>query len=116
MTGRASETAYRVVQEALTNALKHAPGARVEVGIDGSGDELRVRVGNGPAAQPVSALHTAGGGHGLAGLRERAQGCGGELTAGPDGCGGWLVIARLPVRRQTEAQEADSVLRQTRPA
>jgi signal transduction histidine kinase len=116
MTGRASETAYRVVQEALTNALKHAPGARVEVGIDGSGDELRVRVGNGPAAQPVSALHTVGGGNGLAGMRDRAQVCGGELTAGPDGRGGWLVVARLPVRPQMEAREPDSVLRQTRPA
>ena len=113
MTGRVSETAYRVVQEGPTNALKHAPGAHVEVGIDGSGGELRVRVGNGPAVQPVSALHASGGGNGLAGMRERVQACGGGLAAGPDR-GGWLIVARLPIRSQAELLEQDSVLRPTR--
>ena len=113
MTSRVSETAYRVVQEGLTNALKHAPGSHVEVGIDGSGGELRVRVGNGPAVQPVSVLHAAGGGNGLAGMRERVQACGGGLAAGPDR-GGWLVVARLPIHPPAEPVEQDSVLRQTR--
>jgi len=113
MTGRVSEIAYRVVQESLTNALKHAPGAHVEVGIDGSGGELRVSVGNGPAVQPVSALRAAGGGNGLAGMRERVQACGGVLAAGPDR-GGWMIVARLPIRPQAEPLEQDSVLRQTR--
>ena len=61
----------------------------------------------------MSALHAAGGGNGLAGLRERVQACGGGLTAGPDR-GGWLIVARLPIRPQAEPLEQDSVLRQTR--
>lgn len=83
--------AYRIVQEALTNARRHAPGAAVDVELRYSADALRLRIrdnGPGPA-------HSAG--HGLAGMRERATAVGGTLRAGPAVVGGFLVEATLPV-------------------
>jgi signal transduction histidine kinase len=83
--------AYRIVQEALTNARRHAPGAAVDVELR-YGTELRVRIrDNGPGtANPA--------GHGLTGMRERAAAVGGTLRAGPlDAVGGFLVEAVLPV-------------------
>jgi signal transduction histidine kinase len=96
MAEQASEAAYRVVQEGLTNALKHAPGAPVDVVIAEAGGGLEVSVANGPPAAPPSGLERAGGGRGLAGMRERVHACGGELTVGPLDGGGWRVRARLP--------------------
>jgi signal transduction histidine kinase len=93
---QASEALYRVVQESLTNALKHAPGAPVEVVIADAGGELAVSVTNGPPTGIPTGLELAGSGRGLAGMRERVRACGGELTAGPDDGGGWRVLARLP--------------------
>ncbi|MBV9381398.1 MAG: sensor histidine kinase [Streptosporangiaceae bacterium] len=87
--------AYRIVQEALTNSRRHAPGAAVDVELRYGGDALRLRVrDNGPGAPGESA---AGGGHGLLGMRERAQAAGGTLRAGPAAGGGFLVEATLPV-------------------
>jgi signal transduction histidine kinase len=91
-----SEAVYRVVQESLTNALKYAPGAPVEVVIAGTGGELEVSVANGPPARVPTGFEWAGGGRGLAGMRERVRACGGELTAGPVEGDGWRVLARLP--------------------
>jgi len=96
-----------VVQESLTNALKHAPGAPVDVVIAEAGGDLEVSVSNGPPAAPPSGLEWAGGGRGLAGIHERVRACGGELTAGPADGGGWRVMARLP-RRQSQAQASAS--------
>ncbi|WP_224282834.1 sensor histidine kinase, partial [Streptomyces sp. LS1784] len=114
---RASEhAAYRVVQEALTNAAKHAPGAPVVVEVAYSADGARVRVANGPAPAPVfapaSAVPGTGpsvsastprsatptGGRGLVGLTERVRLAGGAFThrARPDG--GFEVVADLPRR------------------
>ncbi len=93
---QASEAAYRVVQEGLTNALKHAPGAHVEVVITASGPSVQITVRNGPSAAGPSGLESSGGGRGLTGMRERVQACGGELSAGPAEGGGWQVLARLP--------------------
>jgi signal transduction histidine kinase len=92
----AAETAYRLIQESLTNALKHAPGAPVGITIDGTGAHVEINVANGPPAAAPSALERAGGGRGLAGMQERVAACGGDLTAGPAGDGGWRVLARLP--------------------
>ncbi|MFC8453403.1 sensor histidine kinase [Kitasatospora sp. NPDC057223] len=87
--------AYRTVQEALTNIGKYAPDAAVLVRVRARGSVLRVEVRNGPPAlRPVGAL--PGGGHGLVGLRERAQLLGGTMTAGPTGDGGFEVSADLP--------------------
>jgi signal transduction histidine kinase len=94
----AADAAYRVVQESLTNALKHAPGAPVDIVIAGTAGQVEIAVRNGPAAGPSSGLEGAGGGRGLAGMRERVSACGGELSAGPAADGGWQVLARLPRR------------------
>jgi signal transduction histidine kinase len=87
-------TAYRVVQEALTNALRHAGEVPTTVDVDVSGDAVRVEV---RSAMPVgAAASTAGSGRGVVGMRERVALHDGELDAGPDG-DGWLVRARLPL-------------------
>jgi len=90
-----SRAAYRIVQEALTNAGKHAPGARVTVTVAGADDDLTIRVVNGPPTEP--ALAAAGGGYGLVGLQERVRTLDGRLRAEPRLDGGFLVEAVLPV-------------------
>jgi signal transduction histidine kinase len=96
LAAQASGVAYRVVQESLTNALKHAPGAPVEILITGSASQVEIEVSNGPATVPTSGLERSGGGRGLAGMRERVAACGGEIWMGPAEGGGWQVLARLP--------------------
>ena len=91
---RAAHIAFRVVQESLTNALRHAPGAAVRVLVNGSGRGLTVRVENDRSEQ--ERLNLSGTGRGLIGLRERVQELGGQLLAGPTPHGGWLVEATLP--------------------
>ncbi|MEU4379925.1 sensor histidine kinase [Micromonospora echinofusca] len=90
-------TVYRVVQEGLTNALKHAGvGAGVEVTVACAGDAVVVRVvDDGQGRPPVSPAPS--GGHGLVGMRERVGVYDGSLTAGPRLAGGWQVEARLPL-------------------
>ena len=95
--------AYRIVQEALTNATKHAPGVAVRVTLRWTADALTVDVGNGPAPGP--AVRAAGTGHGLIGMRERAVAAGGTLTAAPTPDGGFAVRATLP-RARTEGVPA----------
>ncbi|MGV9287317.1 sensor histidine kinase [Streptomyces sp. NPDC003719] len=88
-------TAYRVVQEALTNARKHAPGTEVALSVTGApGDGLEVRVRNAPPADDVPEV--PGSGQGLIGLTERATLAGGSLEHGPTADGGFEVRARLP--------------------
>jgi signal transduction histidine kinase len=91
-----AHVAYRIVQESLTNALRHAPGADVQVLVrgGGAGRSATVRVENGPArGQARPAL--VGTGRGLDGLRERVLALGGTFDAGPSASGGWLVEASL---------------------
>ena len=95
--------AYRIVQEALTNARKHAAGA-----------DVTVRVGYRPPVTVIEVTNTAGtpiadgvaSGYGLVGLRERVTALGGQLRAGPSGAGTWLLTARLPHR--AVARDGDS--------
>ena len=90
-------SAYRIVQEALANVVRHAPGARAQVSISLDGDALLVIVVNGPAAEPVSPLESTGTGHGLTGMSERVRLVGGTLDVGPLPDGGFRVAARLPL-------------------
>jgi signal transduction histidine kinase len=87
-------SAYRIVQEALSNAIRHAPGATVTVEVAYHPADLVIRVVNtaptGPAPSPSD------GGHGLLGMRERAAMLGGKLTTGPTPAGGYEVTATLP--------------------
>jgi signal transduction histidine kinase len=96
LSAAASEAAYRVVQEALTNALKHAPGAPVDIFIRGHDTEVQVDVVNAAARERPSGLERSGGGYGLAGMRERVIACGGSLASGPTAAGGWHVSVLLP--------------------
>ncbi|HEX6340976.1 sensor histidine kinase [Umezawaea sp.] len=87
--------AYRVVQEALTNALKHAPGRRTAVRVSSAAtDELAIEVTTEGAAGAVTASTP---GRGLTGLRERVRLAGGDLTTGHTEDGGFVVRARLPL-------------------
>jgi signal transduction histidine kinase len=86
-------SAYRIVQEGLTNALKHAHASRADVTVCYEPDQVRLEVrddgGGGPKGN--------GSGYGLVGVRERVKIYGGEMTAGPADGGGFVLSARLPL-------------------
>lgn len=90
-----TQVCHRVVQEALTNAIRHAPGSRVVVEVDscGSGWRICVRDDGGPGPS-----RPGGGdaGFGLVGAAERVRGLDGEFEAGPGAAGGWVVLATIP--------------------
>ncbi|MEV6971666.1 sensor histidine kinase [Hamadaea sp. NPDC051192] len=86
--------AYRIVQEALSNAARHAAGARVHVTVQVRGGHLELVIRNEPGPEPAT---VAGSGHGLLGMRERAVVLGGTLRAEPTADGGFEVVATLPV-------------------
>lgn len=92
---------FRVVQEALTNVMKHAPGAPTTVSITRQEDAVRVRVANAPVAERPPPLPS--GSRGLAGMQERVALFGGRLVTGPDGHDGFTVDATLPVPESGEA-------------
>jgi len=92
-----SRTAYRVVQEALTNVRKHAPGATVRLTVRYGPDGVRLTIRNSPRTKEADdMLAAAGSGVGLSGLRQRVDLVDGSLRAGPDGEGGFVVEATLP--------------------
>jgi signal transduction histidine kinase len=100
-------TVYRIVQEALTNAHKHAPGARVQVRVSYRPAEVRLEVRNTPPTRPVDAgLVGTGSRVGLASLRRRVELVGGTLRAGPAPDGGFYVAATLPAYVPTAAVSA----------
>ncbi|HEY6310856.1 MAG TPA: sensor histidine kinase [Streptosporangiaceae bacterium] len=90
--------AYRIVQESLTNVIRHAGPASAAVSLAYHDDELRIDVADTGQGPHASATGTAG--HGLAGMRERAAAVGGTVQAGPRPGGGFLVAARLPIGSQ----------------
>jgi signal transduction histidine kinase len=92
-----AEVVCRIVTEALTNALKHAPGAPVTVDIHAAEGGVTVTVENGAAAR--AGLSLASGGYGLTGMRDRVLSVGGQFDAGPTEDGGWRVRAVLPLNR-----------------
>jgi signal transduction histidine kinase len=107
--------AYRIVQEALTNARRHAPGAAVDVELRYADDVLRLRVrdnGPGPAGQAAGSgtgqAAGSGTGHGLLGMRERAAAAGGSLRTGEAPGGGFCVEAELPAKAPDAMTETGS--------
>ncbi|MFE9449003.1 sensor histidine kinase [Streptomyces sp. NPDC006739] len=97
-------SAYRIVQEALSNTLRHAPGAsaRVEIGYVLGG--LGLRIVNGPPPAPALVKPSPGAGHGITGMRERVSMLGGEMTAGPQEDGGYEVTVFLPAASVSEGE------------
>lgn len=89
--------AYRIAQEALSNAGRHAAGAPVAVSVDRDADTVTLQVTNGPGVPAGQRVNGHGPGHGLAGMRERVQLLGGSLSAGPTSGGGFAVSATLPL-------------------
>jgi signal transduction histidine kinase len=103
--GPVALAAYRIVQEALANAARHAPGAAVRVAVTRDDDAVALRVENDPPAEPTE----PGDGHGIAGMHERATLLGGTFDAGPTVFGGFAVAVTLPaVAREVipEGQDA----------
>jgi signal transduction histidine kinase len=90
--------AYRVVQEGLTNAMKHAPASEVRLRVAVVGGALEIELRDAPGDAPGSLAGT-GAGLGLAGLRERVESLGGSLDAGPAGEHGWRLHARVPLEQ-----------------
>jgi signal transduction histidine kinase len=89
--------AFRIVQEALSNAVRHAPGAAITLTMDADADAVRIRVRNAPSSPVATAAPPAARGHGLVGMTERAALVGGSVDAAADADGGWTVTAVLPV-------------------
>jgi signal transduction histidine kinase len=97
-------SAYRILQEALSNAMRHAPGSHVRLHMAYRPDSLELEIRNdaeAPASSSAPVLVASGagaaeGGHGLVGMRERATMLGGSLDAGPTADGGFRVAAVLP--------------------
>jgi signal transduction histidine kinase len=98
-------SAYRIVQEALSNAMRHAPGAAVRVEIGYRRDGLGIRVVNTAPDRP--APPSPGAGHGLLGMRERTAMLGGDLATGPTPEGGYEVAAFLPASSRTPSHPAE---------
>ncbi|MDT9699614.1 histidine kinase [Streptomyces sp. P17] len=91
-------SAYRIVQEALSNTLRHAPGASAKVEIGYVLGGLGLRVVNTPPPAPALVKPSPGAGHGVTGMRERVSMLNGEMTAGPTDEGGYEVAVFLPVQ------------------
>jgi signal transduction histidine kinase len=100
-------SAYRIMQEALSNTLRHAPGARATVEVHYQPGRLWLRVRNGPPPVPGGQQAPAAPGHGIVGMRERATMLGGTLAAGPTADGGYLVEATLPLEGAPVGRDAD---------
>jgi len=89
--------AYRIIQESLTNTIRHAGPATATVSVAYTGDGVRISVTDTGLGQPVGTAQTTSAGHGLAGMRERAAAVGGSVDTGAAPGGGFRVTARLPL-------------------
>lgn len=95
---RVALAAYRIIQESLSNVVRHAPGARTLIELDLEGSDLVLSVVNDAAPRPAEPMETSElTGHGLTGMRERVRQVGGTLETGARAGGGYRVAARLPI-------------------
>jgi signal transduction histidine kinase len=99
-------TAFRIVQEALTNVTKHAAAEVAHIRLAYSGSRLLITVSNDGPATPSASEAAQRRGFGVMGMRERAQSVGGELRAGPRPEGGFEVTTALPLQSSTETGAA----------
>ncbi|MFD8381272.1 sensor histidine kinase [Streptomyces sp. NPDC059679] len=104
---RVEQTAYRVVQEALTNVHKHAPGAKARVRLAHRPSEVAVLVENGPSERGAADAGLPSGGNGLLGMKERVTTLGGGFVSGATESGGFRVSAVIPDRTATDRTAAD---------
>ncbi len=93
---------YRLVQEALTNIVKHAPSAEAEVNVAIAPGAVDVLVRNSPPKEPTGSVTAPGSGQGLIGMRQRVESCDGHLSYGPRPDGGFEVLARIPLTASRE--------------
>ncbi|MYR46932.1 two-component sensor histidine kinase [Streptomyces sp. SID5910] len=100
-------SAYRIVQEALSNTLRHAPGASARVEVSYVLGGLGLRIVNGPVPETSLVKPSPGAGHGITGMRERVSMLNGGMTAGPTGDGGYEVSVFLPVAVPTETVQPE---------
>jgi signal transduction histidine kinase len=108
--------AYRIIQESLTNAIRHAGPASATISLNYGDSALTLEVadtGRGAgssanAAGTASGTHGHGAGHGLIGMHERAASVGGSLNAGPGPLGGYRVVAVLPADRPADAEPQEA--------
>jgi signal transduction histidine kinase len=110
-------SAFRIIQEALTNTIRHAGPATAAVTLDYGADELRVEVtdtGRGLSSSAAAAAYVAG--HGLRGMRERATAAGGTIDTGPLPVGGFRVAARLPLGPAAATAETAEATASSAPA
>lgn len=98
---RQGQVAFRVVQEALTNALRHAGPVPIRVSVRETADGLELAVHNGPRSEEYRQCDNGSIGQGLIGMRERVESLGGRLQAGPTADGGFSVTAALPLARSS---------------
>lgn len=100
------ETIRRLVQESITNVIKHAPGAPVQIDLRGTEEAIAVEVANPCGHSAGAGLEDTGGGRGLGGMRERVLGCGGTFDAGARTDGTWRVTATLPRQVRPDPRRA----------
>ncbi|MER6082104.1 sensor histidine kinase [Streptomyces sp. NPDC001833] len=94
--------AFRIVQEALTNVVRHSGSRQARVRLEHGGGELRLRIDD---DGPATGADAGGSGNGLAGMRERAAALGGTIEAGPRADGGFRVLAVLPLDDRTDRED-----------
>jgi signal transduction histidine kinase len=99
LTPGAGLAAFRIVQEALTNVVRHSGSRNARVRLEHDGDELRLRIDD---DGPATGADAGGSGNGLAGMRERAAALGGTIEAGPRSDGGFRVLAVLPLHTRED--------------
>ncbi|PZE70246.1 sensor histidine kinase [Curtobacterium sp. MCPF17_018] len=112
VTGTSSRSAFRIVQESVTNVMKHAPGHDTSVVVTVGADVVDLIVEDHPSAVPDRFARRDGlgaTGNGIIGMRERAAAVGGELSVGPTTHGGWRVVARLPMSTGGSTDDAGSI-------
>jgi signal transduction histidine kinase len=101
-------TAFRIIQEVLTNVTKHAPGSQARVRLAYAGERLGITVTNDSSTPPPAAAAVApGSGYGLIGMRECARSAGGRLRAGHRPAGGFEVVTELPLHPSHLDQDQD---------